>query len=531
MKSFGLASAWLLSILGVSWCHVALLDPPARNVLWRSGYSDLPKHEDDDYLYCFQKENEQCPPCGDSNDSPKPYAHQAGGKWALGIIGRNYTAGEVITVKVSVTNSHGGHMMFKLCPNNDVNKPVTQKCLDGYPLEVSGYTGGKVPVTAPYQSTQDFQLQLKLPTDLVCSQCVMQMTQYTEQFKPSDVIFRNCADIGIFSQGTTLSSSQRSRSKNSSKSSKKSSLPERFFDQTVVAKVNRQPQFQISNQGPSDLTIADQLSLFGNTPQNAQLSSGKRSPSFEQVQILDHSPIFAYGPDFINGGFDFKAALEFNNQQFLQQVENNRDGNKNFLQQGQSDANFLNPLSQQVLNTGLQNQRPLTPNFLLASSPSHSSSLSQSPSLSSSGDSSLATTLLANSLKPKQRTQQARLPFQNPEQITVLTGSLENQKQISQTHSLFQKSKQIASQTGSSFQNSKQITSQTGSVVDPEKFRLREHFRPGNISKKQKSSSKRESDPNVALGSPDSQLHIRSKAMFPEPSPLNEPGYILAHIY
>ena len=70
------------------------MDPPARNVLWRT-IPGLPEHKDDDYLLCAQEGKKLCPPCGDNADARKPYPHQAGGKWAYGIIGRNYSVGEV----------------------------------------------------------------------------------------------------------------------------------------------------------------------------------------------------------------------------------------------------------------------------------------------------------------------------------------------------------------------------------------------------------------------------------------------------
>jgi len=175
--------------------HLALMDPPARNVLWRAGWS-LPQHPQDDYLICSEEAGRSCPPCGDSADSPRPLPHQAGGEWAQGILARNYTQGETISVQVSVTNSHKGPLEFKLCPHDDVKTPVKQSCLDKYPLRVVDPPGGAA-VTADYQATQELTFKLQLPAGLTCHQCIVQMTNYAEQFKPSNVMFRNCADVSI----------------------------------------------------------------------------------------------------------------------------------------------------------------------------------------------------------------------------------------------------------------------------------------------------------------------------------------------
>lgn len=70
--------------------------------------------------------------CGDPFDeSVKP--HQApGGVFATGTIVRNYTEGQVITVKIDITALHKGYYEFKLCPNNNVNQDPPQECVDRY---------------------------------------------------------------------------------------------------------------------------------------------------------------------------------------------------------------------------------------------------------------------------------------------------------------------------------------------------------------------------------------------------------------
>ncbi|XP_071533355.1 uncharacterized protein [Panulirus ornatus] len=183
--------------------HLFLQEPPARNVLWRMGFNHLPKHADDDYLICQEKPNARCRPCGDSADTPVKHRHEAGGDWANGIISRTYTIGQTVDVHVNVTRSHGGTVDFKLCPHNDLTSPVEQGCLDQYPLQIVGHRGNKVSLSAAYDDKEQLHLQVKLPPGVTCDQCVLQMTNIADQFKPKKVMFRNCADIAILGNAKT----------------------------------------------------------------------------------------------------------------------------------------------------------------------------------------------------------------------------------------------------------------------------------------------------------------------------------------
>ncbi|KAK3863535.1 hypothetical protein Pcinc_007640 [Petrolisthes cinctipes] len=184
--------------------HMSLEEPPARNVMWRMGFNQLPRHEDDDYLICTEAPGAPCPPCGDTADSPLPHPHEGGGKWATGIVARSYSLGQTIDVHINVTRSHGGFLEFKLCPHNKVSSPVTQACLNQYPLEVVGRRSRKVKISAPYDAPEMLSFQLKLPAGVTCDQCVLQMSNTAKQFKPQTIMFRNCADIAI--QGTSKTS-------------------------------------------------------------------------------------------------------------------------------------------------------------------------------------------------------------------------------------------------------------------------------------------------------------------------------------
>jgi len=250
--------------------HVALMEPPARNVLWRSGWNRLPKHKDDDYLICQVEGNKKCPPCGDAVGDRKPLAHQAGGKWAKSIIARNYTAGERITVKAEVTNSHGGYIEFKLCPHDNFKKPVTQRCLDRYPLEVRGKRNGRVPVTAEYGDTQDIDVEVILPKSITCDQCVIQMTQHTEQFKPSIVMFRNCADVAIHHKSRyNYDSREKSRSREKSN--------------------NRRSDFGFQDYYVGSSSSKSALAIK-KPSRNPFLSAASRTSSSKQKSSLSYSP-------------------------------------------------------------------------------------------------------------------------------------------------------------------------------------------------------------------------------------------------
>ncbi|XP_042216022.1 uncharacterized protein LOC121862103 [Homarus americanus] len=186
--------------------HLSLQEPPARNVMWRMGYN-LPRHDDDDYLICHEQPGKgHCPPCGDSADTPSPHPHEGGGQWATGIISRHYTIGQEVDVHVNVTRSHGGSIVFKLCPHNNANKPVSQRCLDLHPLEVvsrSGRSSHEVKISATYDKKEQLNFKLRLPSGVTCDQCVLQMSNTAEQFKPQEIMFRNCADIAIHANAKT----------------------------------------------------------------------------------------------------------------------------------------------------------------------------------------------------------------------------------------------------------------------------------------------------------------------------------------
>ncbi|XP_035217513.1 uncharacterized protein LOC118190844 [Stegodyphus dumicola] len=195
------------------WAHGRLLEPPSRSSMWRFGYY-TPKNYNDNELFCggiyvqWQINNGKCGVCGDPYHVQQPRPNEAGGKYGLGIIVRNYTVGQEIETTVDLTANHLGYFEFRICPNNNTNKIVEQDCLDKYPLQLADGTGTRYYVTKEQMGL--IHVPLKLPRDLRCSHCVLQWQYRGENNwgKCSDgtynlgcgpqETFRACADVSIY---------------------------------------------------------------------------------------------------------------------------------------------------------------------------------------------------------------------------------------------------------------------------------------------------------------------------------------------
>lgn len=71
----------------------------------------------------------------------QPRPHEAGGKYAQGIIVRRYKKDSAITIRVELTANHRGYFEFRLCPNNAPRRAGTQACLDKYVLRRAKFAG------------------------------------------------------------------------------------------------------------------------------------------------------------------------------------------------------------------------------------------------------------------------------------------------------------------------------------------------------------------------------------------------------
>ncbi|XP_067944768.1 uncharacterized protein [Watersipora subatra] len=187
--------------------HGRLVDPPSRNAMWKYGFPNKPNFNLNE-LNCGGSKNHwevqggKCGLCGDPYQGPRK--HEAGyiGGYANGIIGRVYKEGQFIDVRVDITANHFGWFEFSLCPSNGA--PVTQQCFNQYKLaDASGNTRHRLRLTG-YKGTVHFQL--RLPANLVCSQCVIQWFWFAGNSRdriPQET-FVNCADVVITRRDGTL---------------------------------------------------------------------------------------------------------------------------------------------------------------------------------------------------------------------------------------------------------------------------------------------------------------------------------------
>ncbi|GFR85845.1 cell wall integrity and stress response component 4-like [Elysia marginata] len=212
-SSIACCVAFTLALLGEVRGHGRLVDPPARSSMWRFGF-DTPVNNDDMALYCggfqrqWEKNGGRCGVCGDPFDGSRD--HEAGGKYATGIIAKRYTQGQTIEVSVDLTKSHLGWFEFRLCPHNNPNRRVSQMCLDRnlLRLEADGSTRYQVRSWA----SQVHTISLRLPPGVICTQCVLQWRYNAGNSWGCDVTgcclgcgrqeqFYGCADIAISASG------------------------------------------------------------------------------------------------------------------------------------------------------------------------------------------------------------------------------------------------------------------------------------------------------------------------------------------
>ena len=164
--------------------------------MWRLGFSN-PSDFNDNQGYCggflvsnskvhffnmfnnlnlqhqYGKVGGKCGICGDPWDA-KPRQHESpGGAFANGLITRSYRPGQTIPIEIDVTANHFGFFTFRLCPNNNTSEDPTQSCFDKLPLPVM--PGNEDHFVLPTQETGTFSLNIRLPIDLWCKQCILQV--------------------------------------------------------------------------------------------------------------------------------------------------------------------------------------------------------------------------------------------------------------------------------------------------------------------------------------------------------------------
>ncbi|XP_067686943.1 uncharacterized protein [Haliotis asinina] len=175
--------------------HGRLLVPPSRASMWRDGFN-TPKNYDDNQLFCGGFYNQQshggkCGVCGDPWQGPRD--HEAGGKYATGTIGATYVQGLKVTVTVEITANHLGWFEFRLCPVNDMKVRATQECLDRNLLALADGSGTRYPIGS---ASKRYHVDVILPSDVSCSQCVLQWKYHTGNSWGIDPDGRQCTGCG-----------------------------------------------------------------------------------------------------------------------------------------------------------------------------------------------------------------------------------------------------------------------------------------------------------------------------------------------
>jgi len=212
--------AVLLAILpSVVEGHGRLIEPAGRSTMWRYGFN-TPVNFNDNQLFCggfnvqWYQNGGKCGICGDSFENPEPREHEAGGKYAVGVISKRYRVNQNITVKVEITANHMGWFEFRLCPNNNLKKDPSQDCFDQYLLPLADGSGTRYPIPENFGYTGVAEIKLKLPKNLSCSQCILQWHYNTasswgvcdDGFGTMGCgiqeNFRGCADISILTLKT-----------------------------------------------------------------------------------------------------------------------------------------------------------------------------------------------------------------------------------------------------------------------------------------------------------------------------------------
>merc|ERR1712168_1611928 len=164
--------------------HGRLINPASRGSAFRFGFKN-PSDWNDNAGVCGGHSNQKnhggkCGMCGDKIQGP--FDHEAGGKFANGIITKTYSKGQKIDVKLDLTANHGGWFEFQICgPMKDKLTKITDDCLKT--LNILGVDGkdlavGTTRFTMPEKRKGKWSLSVQLPADLTCDHCVFRWFWY-----------------------------------------------------------------------------------------------------------------------------------------------------------------------------------------------------------------------------------------------------------------------------------------------------------------------------------------------------------------
>jgi hypothetical protein len=101
--------------------HGRMMEPPARNTMWRFGFPTKANYEDSQ-LFCggikvqWDDNQGKCGVCGDAFNGIRD--HETGGFYAYNVTGRSYAPGSAIDILIDLVANHGGHFSFQMCWRN-----------------------------------------------------------------------------------------------------------------------------------------------------------------------------------------------------------------------------------------------------------------------------------------------------------------------------------------------------------------------------------------------------------------------------
>ncbi|KAL4707375.1 hypothetical protein ACJJTC_008560 [Scirpophaga incertulas] len=194
--------------------HGRMMDPPARNSMWRFGFPN-PVNYNDNELFCggyavqWEQNEGRCGVCGDAHHLSEPRPHEAGGMYGKGIVTRHYSVGQEIEIEIELTANHLGAFVIKLCPNNNPKQEASQECFDRYPLYISDTREDRFVIPLDTDKKEIFRYRVRLPPYVTCTQCILQWTYYTGNMwgicpNGTEAVgcgrsetFRNCADVSV----------------------------------------------------------------------------------------------------------------------------------------------------------------------------------------------------------------------------------------------------------------------------------------------------------------------------------------------
>ncbi|XP_054711164.1 uncharacterized protein LOC129220761 [Uloborus diversus] len=208
MLGFGLWLNWMVFVD----CHGRMVEPPARNTMWRMDFN-TPENYDDTELFCgglkvtHEDNGGKCGVCGDRYDMPQPRPHESGGNFTSNVIGRVYQPGRVVDVMIDIVANHKGYFEFSLCERDDPLEKETEECFDKRILQLADGTGTKFFI--PKDDNGFYMIPVKIPLDVSCAYCVFRWHwRSANNWGDCDndtkavgcgpqEIYRNCADIAV----------------------------------------------------------------------------------------------------------------------------------------------------------------------------------------------------------------------------------------------------------------------------------------------------------------------------------------------